>query len=159
MSKIEVLGFARAKYKNIVKNVATKVIKLTKQSDNLEVAVEFVSKSKIRKLNRENRGIDKVTDVLSFPSTQIVAGELLNIKDPFVDCLKTDEENVHFGDIALCFARCKKQAKEYGVTVESEIKKLIIHSMLHLMGYDHIKDEDFKVMNKKEQELDKKIEI
>ena len=96
---------------------------------------------------------------MSFPSTQIVAGEKLDINSEFVAFLKSDDGNIHFGDIALCLARCKKQAKEYGVSVEDELKKLIIHSCLHLMGYDHIKDEDFVVMNKKEKELEKKIKI
>jgi probable rRNA maturation factor len=82
-----------------------------------------------------------------------------DINSEFANFLKTDDGNIHFGDIALCLARCKKQAKEYKVSIESEVKKLIIHSCLHLMGYDHIKDEDFAVMSKKEKELEKKIKI
>ena len=62
-------------------------------------------------------------------------------------------------DMAICFAQTKRQAKEFGNTVSAEIKKLVIHSMLHLMGYDHIKDDDYEVMNKKEIELDKKINL
>ena len=65
--------------------------------------------------------------------------------------------NVHFGDMAICLAQTKRQAKEFGNTVSAEIKKLVIHSMLHLMGYDHIKDSDYEVMSKKEKELDEKI--
>ena len=159
MSKIEVGGFARKKYKNIARNVAIETIKLMNQPEELEVAINFVSKKEIRRLNREIRGIDKVTDVLSFPSTEIKAGEVLNKNNEESILLKTDDGFIHFGDMALCLKKCKTQAKEYGVDVESEIKKLVIHSMLHLMGYDHIKDEDYAVMNKKEIELDKKIKI
>ena len=66
---------------------------------------------------------------------------------------------IHFGDMAICLKQTERQAKEYGVTTEAEVKKLVIHSMLHLMGYDHIEDDDYLVMNKKEVELDEKIEI
>ena len=61
--------------------------------------------------------------------------------------------------MAICLAQCKKQAKEYKVSVLTEIKKLVIHSMLHLMGYDHIDDKDYEIMDKKEKELDEKIKI
>ena len=159
MSKIDVNGLARKKYKQIATNVASETIKKMKQPDELEVAVSFVSKKEIRRLNRESRGIDRVTDVLSFPSTQLKVGEVLNKNSEEYVMLKTDEGLIHFGDIALCLWQCKKQAKEYGAKVEDEIKKLIIHSMLHLMGYDHIKDEDYALMNKKEIELEKKIKI
>lgn len=157
MSRIEVAGWARKKYKELAKDVANQTIKLMKQPDVLEIAISFVSKREIKRLNRENRGVDKVTDVLSFPSTQLKVGEVLNTSSEECIFLKTDDNLIHFGDMALCLSQCKKQAKEYGVSAESEIKKLVIHSMLHLMGYDHIKDDDYSAMNKKEKELDKKI--
>jgi len=68
---------------------------------------------------------------------------------------KQDNGYIHFGDMALCLKQTKRQAKEFGVSVEAEIKKLVIHSMLHLMGYDHIKDEDYLVMKKEEERLEK----
>ena len=159
MPKIEVSGFVRKKYKELATNVAQQVIKFMKQSDGLEVAIRFVSNNEIKKLNRDIRGIDKVTDVLSFPSTETKPAEIFDCNSVEAEMLKTDDGFVHFGDMAICISKCKKQAREFGVSVQSEIKKLVIHSMLHLMGYDHIKDEDFEVMNKKEIELDKKIKI
>lgn len=156
MSYIEINGKVRNKYKIIAELVAKNAIKFMNFPDNLEVAISFVSEKEIKKLNNEFRGIDKVTDVLSFPAFNLKAGEVLDVKqsDEFLlDC----EENIHFGDMAICLKQMKRQAKEYGVTIESEIKKLVIHSVLHLMGYDHIKDEDFEVMKEQEDKLNKLI--
>jgi len=159
MNKIEVFGWVRKFYKDLTKKVADDVLKIMGQPDGLEVAISYVSKYQIKKLNRQNRGIEKVTDVLSFPSTEIKAGEILDVTSAEIEFLKTDDNFIHFGDMALCLSQCKKQAKEYGVAVKDEVKKLVIHSMLHLMGYDHIEDDDYDVMNKKELELEKLIKV
>lgn len=157
MNKIDVKGRVWCSYKKLAKNVALQVLEIMGQPDHLEVAIEFVGEQEIQRLNREIRNVDKVTDVLSFPATELKAGEILDKSSPEVLFLMTDDSYVHFGDMALCFKQCKRQAKEYGVSVKSEIKKLVIHSMLHLMGYDHIKDSDYEVMNQKEKELAEKI--
>lgn len=159
MSKIEISGRALAKYKKLAETVAMKVIEIMKQPNQLEVAIEFVSEKEIQRLNREIRNIDKVTDVLSFPSTELKPGEVLDIEKEENLFLVTEDGYIHFGDMALCLKQTERQAKEYGVSVESEVKKLVIHSMLHLMGYDHIKDDDYVVMNQKEIELDNLIRI
>ena len=159
MSKIEVVGKVSYTYKKLARYVAEEVIKYMNQPTQIEVAIEFVSEKEIQRLNKENRNIDKVTDVLSFPSTEIAVGEILDIDNQEYAYLITDDGYLHFGDMALCLKQTKRQAKEYGVSVKSEIKKLVIHSMLHLMGYDHIEDSDYEVMNIKELELDKLIEI
>ena len=157
MNKIDVKGRVWCSYKKLAKKVALQVLEIMGQPDHLEVAIEFVGEPEIQRLNREIRNVDKVTDVLSFPATELKAGEILDKSSEEVLFLMTDDAYVHFGDMALCFKQCKRQAKEYGVSVKSEIKKLVIHSMLHLMGYDHIKDSDYEVMNQKEKELDEKI--
>ena len=158
MSKIEVHGICCKKIKNMVEYVAKKVIVLMNQPDVFEIAIKFVSPKEIKLLNKETRGIDKVTDVLSYPSTNLKVGEVFEFTNEFID-LQTEDSLVHFGDMAICFKQAKKQAKEYGVSVFSEIKKLVIHSMLHLMGYDHIEDVDYEIMQKKEIELDQKIKV
>ena len=159
MSVIEVAGRACKKYKLVAEIVAKQVILLMKQPDELEVAISFVSEKEIRRLNREIREIDKVTDVLSFPATEIKAGEILDLTKDEMLYLMTDNHKFHLGDMAICLKQTKRQAKEYGTTPLHEVKKLVIHSMLHLMGYDHIKDDDYEIMNKKEIELDKKITL
>ena len=157
MSLIEVRGRCRKKYKLLAKEVAEKVIDNMGFPDNLEVAIEFVSAKDIRRLNANFRGVDKVTDVLSFPAFQIEVGVMFDLGNNEVVPFKTESDFIHFGDMALCLKQTKKQAKEFGVSVESEIKKLVIHSMLHLMGYDHIEDGDFEIMKKQEEKLDKII--
>ena len=153
MSLIDVRGRCRKRYKILAKNVAENVLLKMGFSSELEVAIEFVSKSEIRRLNRGFRGIDKVTDVLSFPAFQLVVGEKFNVNGEEIFALRNEEDLVHFGDMAICLAQTKKQAKEYCVSVEDEIKKLVIHSMLHLMGYDHIDDGDYEIMKKEEERL------
>ena len=157
MSYIEVKGKASKKYKILAEEVASNVIEAMNYPKDLEVAIDFVSEKEIKRLNCEFREIDKVTDVLSFPSFQIEAGSVLDSEDDEVLMFKQDNGYIHFGDMALCLKQTKRQAKEFGVSVEAEIKKLVIHSMLHLMGYDHIKDEDYLVMKKEEERLEKII--
>lgn len=155
MSYIEVRGKVSKKYKILVEEIAEKVIVAMNYPKGLEVAIDFVSEKEIKRLNSEFREIDKVTDVLSFPSFQISAGEILDTEDEMVLMFKQDNGFIHFGDMALCLKQTKRQAKEFGVSVESEIKKLVIHSMLHLMGYDHIEDSDYEIMKKEEERLEK----
>ena len=159
MNKIDVKGFVFKRYKILAEKVADSVLQLMGQPDGLEIAIHFVCKNAIRKLNRELRSIDKVTDVLSFPSTETKAGEIIDVNSADIVFLKTEENCVHIGDVAICYARCKKQAKEFGNTIDQEIKKLVIHSVLHLLGYDHIDDNDYDVMNKKEIELESLIKF
>lgn len=159
MSYIEVSGEVDESLKQLAENVSKKVIELMGFSDKLEVAIDFVSEEEIKRLNSEFRNIDRVTDVLSFPSFNIVAGELFDENSIEAQFSVMDNGFIHFGDMAICFEQTKRQADDYGVTPEQEVKKLVIHSMLHLMGYDHIEDSDYVVMNAKEIELDKIIEI
>ena len=158
-SVIEVRGRISNKLKMLAQKVALDCIKFMGQPDCLEVAIKFVSEKEIQKINNDFRGIDKITDVLSFPSVDLAVGEILNLEDEENVYLLNDENLIHFGDMAICLSQLKRQAKEYGVSVEDELKKLVIHSMLHFMGYDHIKDSDYEIMNKKEMVLDSLIKI
>ncbi len=155
MSYIEVKGKVSKKYKILAEDTARNVIEAMNYPKDLEVAIDFVSEKEIRQLNFEFREIDKVTDVLSFPSFQIEAGDVLDTESEDVLMFKQDNGFIHFGDMALCLKQTKRQAKEFGVSLESEIKKLVVHSMLHLMGYDHIKDSDYDIMKKEEERLEK----
>ena len=159
MSKIELSGRAPKDIKILAEKVALDVLKFMNQPLSLEVAISFVSQKEIQRLNREIRGIDKVTDVLSFPSTETKPGEIFDENSEEVLFLRNEEGFIHFGDMAICLDQTQRQANEYCVTLEDEVKKLVIHSMLHLMGYDHIEDSDFEIMNKKEVELFEKIKI
>ena len=158
-SIIEVTGRVSSKYKELAEKVALDCIKCMSQPDKLEVAIKFVSEKEMIEINSNHRGISKVTDVLSSPAVDLKVGEILDLDDEENAYLISDNGLIHFGDMAICMVQLKRQAKEYGVSNEAELKKLVIHSMLHFMGYDHIKDDDYEIMNKKEMVLDSLIKI
>ena len=109
----------------------------------------FVEAEEIRRLNREMRDTDKVTDVLSFPALDGIKGKELKKKDyPF----EVDEEgNLFMGSIAVCLERAKEQAEEYGHSFGRELYYLLVHGVLHCLGYDHMNDEDKAEMREKEE--------
>lgn len=107
----------------------------------------------IREINKENRDIDASTDVLSFPMNVFPApGDFSDIEnDP--DAFDPDSEELMLGDIVLSQDHILAQSKEYGHSVKREYAFLIVHSLLHLIGYDHIEDDDRKVMEQHQKDL------
>ena len=123
------------------------------------LAFEFllVDEEEIQRLNRETRSMDKVTDVLSYPSLDDIKGEALNKDDyPF----ELDEEDRLFmGSVVVCLQRAKEQAEEYGHSLERELHYLLTHGVLHCLGYDHMTDEDKAEMREREEYILKKLGI
>lgn len=109
---------------------------------NGTVNIAFLTDEEIRELNRNHRGIDKTTDVLSF-----------HYFEDFTDL--SDKEIA--GEIILSEAKTLAQAEEYGNTPEAEFAKLLIHSALHLLGYDHEDDEEYEEMRAEEQKIERII--
>ena len=109
------------------------------------ISVSFVDKAEIKKLNKEYRGVDKVTDVLSFPLYESGC-----IPEP--DELEEGEE-LALGDVVICEEVCEAQAKEYGHSIEREIIYLFTHSVFHLLGYDHETEDDKADMRAREEEV------
>ena len=115
----------------------------------LAVEVCFVGEKEIRRLNGETRGVDKVTDVLSYPALDNVKGKTLRKKDFPLD---VDENgNLFIGSIAVCVERAREQAEEYGHSMEREVHYLIVHGVMHCLGYDHMTDEEKAEMREKEE--------
>lgn len=114
-----------------------------------EISVTFVDNEEIREINREERGIDKATDVLSFPMLEFDEnGDIINSEFDF------NEDYVLLGDIVISIERAKEQSIEYGHSLIREVAFLTVHSMLHLLGYDHVESvEEEKVMFKKQDEI------
>ena len=108
----------------------------------------FVSGEDIHTLNRNTRGVDSVTDVLSYPSLDGIKGEVL-LRDNYPTVL--DRKYLFLGSIVLCDDKVRAQAQEYGHSEERERTYLIIHGLLHLFGYDHMTEEDKKEMRDKEK--------
>ena len=111
---------------------------------NQELSVLFMGNVDIRQLNKEFRNVDKATDVLSFPQN--------SEGDPYIP------EKIDLGDIAISLDKAKTQAKEHGLALNEEIILLLIHGILHLLGYDHeISEQEEIKMRNKTRELFKKI--
>lgn len=115
-------------------------------SDRVEVSVSFVSLDEIHELNKEYRNVDSPTDVLSFPQ------------------FERDEEvpeigPIYLGDVVICTDKAKAQAEEYGHSYERELIYLFTHSILHLLGYDHMKEDEKKEMRFREEEIMDKLGI
>lgn len=121
---------------------------LNENFENVEVFVNFVSEDEIKDLNLKHRKIDKVTDVLSFPNLDKKPNQKLSeFSGEIID------ERLFLGDIIICKAQAKRQAKEYGHSLKREICFLALHGLLHLLGYDHIEKSDEKIMSAKANEI------
>lgn len=118
---------------------------------NISAEIVTVDEQEIRRLNRENRGIDEVTDVLSFPSLDGIFGKKLEKKNFPADI--DEEGNLFIGSIAICVRRAEEQAEEYGHSFERELNYLAAHGICHLLGYDHMTEEDKRVMREKEEKV------
>jgi len=132
-----------------IKLVIEKTLEYENCDFSAEVSVTIVDSDEIKEINREQRDIDKVTDVLSFP--MLYFDENGDIIDSDFD---VDGDNILLGDIVLCAERAKQQAEEFGHSFKREMAFLTVHSMLHLLGYDHVDDiEGEKVMFSKQEEI------
>ena len=124
---------------NIVEKSIEAALKEIEFTDDYEVSVSFVGDNEIHELNRDYRGVDRTTDVLSFP-----------MDDEFTNML---------GDIVININKVIEQAKEYGHSEKREISYLTVPSTLHLMGFDHEEEEDKKEMRAVEDRVMEKLEI
>lgn len=115
--------------------------------DICQLSVTFVTPEEIHELNRDYRGVDRPTDVLSFP--QFEREELLEyISDP-----EEIPDELMLGDVVISREKAMEQAEEYGHSFERELIYLFTHSVLHLLGYDHEEPEDKAVMRHREEEI------
>ncbi|MBQ2968181.1 MAG: rRNA maturation RNase YbeY [Clostridia bacterium] len=118
-------------------------------TDEAEISVLFTDNAGIQEINASMRNIDKETDVLSFPQYEFETPGVL-VKDEGYPYLL-------LGDIVLSLEKADEQAKEFGHSYEREVGYLTVHSMLHLLGYDHMTDTDKPIMRAKEEEILEKI--
>lgn len=123
-------------YETSIHNTINRVCEIMNLEGDWEVSVSIVSPEEIRVLNKEYRGVDKETDVLSFPL------------DFYMDVpIKM------LGDIVINIEKIKSQALEFNHSEERELSYMTVHSMLHLLGFDHIEEEDRTEMRNKEKEI------
>ena len=133
-------------YKNTIDTVLKKAFKTEKlDKSNIYINIILTTPENIRKANREYRNIDKETDVLSFPMFE---------KDEINEIKKNKSEVFDvLGDIIISIDRVKEQAEEYGHSFERELAYMTIHGFYHLMGYDHMTEEEKKEMREQEENV------
>ena len=137
----------------IVKKVLDKCFEEEGLLDSkLIMTITFTTPEEIRKINKKYRKIDKATDVLSFPMFE---KEELDKKIKNNDFLYEDV----LGDIIISIERVKEQAEEYGHSFERELSYMLVHGFYHLMGYDHIEEDDKKIMRPKEEKILSELKI
>ncbi len=131
--------------KRLIRNLFKKTLLLTGNLEkDVSVGVRFVKEGEIRELNKQHRGIDRVTDVLSFPMLDIKEGQKLSE----FDYDRSPNGELYLGDIVVCKKRAKQQAQEYKHSFKRELSFLIVHGYLHVLGYDHMqKEEEERMMN------------
>lgn len=141
--KINFINFKNIFLKNKIKKIYASAIKQT-NFGGFSVNLKISDKDEIKKLNSEFRNVDRATDVLSFPNLNFVKGEIST--KTLNDEIDIDTGLVSLGDIIICKEIAKTQAKEYGHSYKREICFLALHGLLHLLGYDHLTEDDEKEM-------------
>lgn len=117
------------------------------------VSLLITDAAEIRTMNKDKRGIDSATDVLSFPMIEFERPGDYEALDDMDDIFHPDTGEAMLGDIVICHDRVISQAKEYGHSVLREYAFLIAHSMLHLLGYDHMDDSERMVMEERQRDI------
>ncbi|MGI5997077.1 MAG: rRNA maturation RNase YbeY [Lutispora sp.] len=133
----------------LVERIVKAVLDYEKWDEEVEVSISFVDNKEIQNLNREFRNIDAPTDVLSFPMLEYEEGsdnEAYSEEDYI-------EAEIPLGDIVISTEKVIEQSKEYGHSQDRELAFLLVHGMLHLLGYDHMNAEDEQIMFKKQDEI------
>lgn len=128
--------------RDLIKQAVRESLDHMGESDRAEVSVMLVDNEEIHTLNKLHRGIDRATDVLSFPLLEY--DEDGNVIEDLLDVNEKGE--VLLGDIVISLERAAEQAAEYGHSMQREVGFLTVHSMLHLLGYDHMTPEEETVM-------------
>ena len=143
---------------SLVKSIE-RVIDFALKSEKLvldyEISIIFVDNQKIREINKEFRNIDKETDVLSFPMLEYPEGKVYKdvyIQSKFEDSF-FDEGKLVLGDIAISLEKALEQSEEFGHSFQRETVYLTVHSILHLLGYDHMEEDQKEIMRRKEEEI------
>ena len=146
------------KYESTIKQVVDECFKTEKlDKTNLYISITLTEPAEIEKINKQYRNIDRPTDVLSFPMFE--KEELNNFIE---ENLKNTDVNMQgdiLGDVVISIPKVYEQAEEYGHSFERELAYMVVHGFYHLMGYDHMEEEDKKIMREKEENVLSKLGI
>lgn len=139
----------------MVTSIVEKILAFEECDEDYEVSISFVDNEEMRSLNNEYRGIDKETDVLSFPMLEFVEDGL---EEEDADAEYIDEE-LPLGDIVISMEKALEQSEEYGHSFLRELAFLLVHGMLHLLGYDHEDEAEERQMNEKQEAILKEMNL
>ena len=147
-------------YEKIADRVINEALDYEKCPYEVELNLLLTSNENIRKINNEYRNIDSPTDVLSFPMIEYEKpSDFLKLEDSTLDNFNPETGELILGDIIISVPKIVEQAEKYGHSTEREFAFLVVHSMLHLFGYDHMEANDAKIMEAKQEEILNKLEI
>lgn len=133
--------------------VVEKVLAYEGCDDGYEVSISFVDNEEMRSLNNKYRGIDKTTDVLSFPMAEFDEVEEEDENAEYID------REIVLGDIVISMEKALEQSEEYGHSFSRELAFLLVHGMLHLLGYDHEDEASEKEMFDKQEAILKEMNL
>ncbi len=140
-----------------IKNIISKCVNKTLDMEGFElkvnVCITLVDNLRIEAVNLEYRGVDRATDVLSFPMLDLRVGQRNLVLDEFINDIDPESGAVILGDIVISMEKVVEQAEEYGHSFERELGFLVVHGLLHLLGYDHTEREDRDIMRSREEAI------
>lgn len=146
-------------YEEVCERVVNYALDYEKCPYEAEIGVTLTDNNGIHSINKEFRQIDSPTDVLSFPLIDYnIPGEF-DFLDDMDECFNPETGELMLGDIIISLDKVYEQASEFGHSTLREYAFLIVHSMLHLMGYDHMKEDEASVMETKQREILKNLDI
>ncbi len=147
-------------YEEIIHKVVNEALDYVDCPYEAEVNIMLTDNEDIHQINLETREIDRPTDVLSFPMTQYeVPADFEELEETSFDSFNPETGELLLGDIVISVDKVKEQAESYGHSRERELGFLVAHSMLHLVGYDHMVDDERVVMEQKQEEILKRCHI
>ncbi len=146
---------------DIIKKLIDYALKAEGVNIEYEVSVILIDNETIKRINNETRSIDSITDVLSFPMLDYPEKKVYKevYKNMKFSDVYLNEDRLVLGDIALSLERAEEQRLEFGHSFIRECAYLSLHSVLHLLGYDHIDAKDKEIMRKREEEILNKFKI
>lgn len=153
MVEIEVVDVeTKENEEEIINKVVLTVLRLEQIKHDIDVYVMLTNNEEIHRINKEQRDVDRPTDVLSFPMFE--RDEIPSLKEE-----KKDDIPEILGDIVISIPKVIEQANEYGHSYERELAYLTTHGMLHLLGYDHMIEEEKKIMREHEEKVMNELKI
>ncbi len=152
--------FYTVKNKDVDKKFLDSIYKATLKhfglEDAFEVEITIVGEKRIRSINRDTRNVDRVTDVLSFPMVEF---RFPFKKENYPHAIDLDTGKVILGELILCEKRAREQAIKYNHSYQREVGFLVLHGLLHLLGFDHIEKDDEVIMMKHAEEILKGLNL